>query len=66
MSQGDVYVVTAEVRRSADQTSVVAGDASASRDAVADSVSTLRAAADVYDQQDNEAGGAIDSTVRPW
>lgn len=102
MSQGDVYVVTAEVRRSADQMSVVASDASASREAVADSVSTqgagwkekgtpgfdkfidvletqaqrlrtdltalgdsLRAAADVYDQQDNEAGGAIDSTVRP-
>ena len=97
-----MYVVTAEVRRSADQMSVVASDASASREAVADSVSTqgagwkekgtpgfgkfidvletqaqrlrtdltalgdsLRAAADVYDQQDNDAGGAIDSTVRP-
>jgi uncharacterized protein YukE len=101
MSQGDVRVTTAEVRRSADEMSVVATDASASRDAVADSVSTqgagwkekgtpgfgkfidvleaqaqrlradltaladsLHAAADVYDQQDVEARGAIDSTVR--
>ena len=101
MTQGNVNVVTAEVRRSADQMTVVAGEASSSRAAVADSVSTqgaawkqqgtpgftkfvgvleaqaerlrtdlrqlgdaLRAAADVYDQQDHEAGGAIDSTVR--
>lgn len=101
MTQGDVSVVTAEVRLSADQMSVVAGEASSSRAAVADSVSTqgagwkqkgtpgfgtfidvlgvqaerlrtdltalgdaLRAAADVYDQQDHEAGGAFDSAVR--
>ncbi|CAM3549193.1 WXG100 family type VII secretion target [Mycobacterium frederiksbergense] len=101
MTQGDVSVVTAEVRRSADQMSVVAGEASSSRAAVADSVSTqgagwkekgtpgfgkfidvleaqaerlrtdltalgdaLRAAADVYDQHDQEAGGALDSAVR--
>ncbi len=101
MTQGDVSVVTAEVRLSADQMSVVAGEASSSRAAVADSVSTqgagwkekgrpgfgkfidvleaqaerlrtdltalgdaLRAAADVYDRQDQEAGGALDSAVR--
>jgi uncharacterized protein YukE len=102
MTQGNVNVVTAEVRQSADQMTVVAGEASSSRAAVADSVSTqgaaawkqqgtpgftkfvdvleaqaerlrsdltqlgdaLHAAADVYDQQDQEAGGAIDSTVR--
>jgi uncharacterized protein YukE len=101
MTQGNVNVVTAEVRQSADQMTVVAGEASSSRAAVADSVSTqgaawkeqgtpgftkfvdvleaqaerlrsdltqlgdaLRAAADLYDQQDQEAGGAIDSTVR--
>ena len=101
MTQGNVSVVTAEVRRSADQMDVVADEASSSRTAVADSVSTqgtgwkekgtpgftkfvdileaqaerlhtdlsdlgdkLRAAADVYDQQDHEAGGALDSSVR--
>lgn len=101
MTRGNVSVVTAEVRRSADQMSVVADEASSSRAAVADSVSTqttawkqqgtpgfakfvdileqqaqrlrtdltdladkLRAAADVYDQQDHEAGGALDSAVR--
>lgn len=101
MTQGNVNVVTAEVRRSADQMTVVAGEASSSRASVADSVSTqgsawkeqgapgftkfvdmleaqaerlrtdltelgdkLRAAADVYDRQDQEAGGAIDSAVR--
>jgi uncharacterized protein YukE len=101
MTQGNVSVVTAEVRRSADQVDVVADEASSSRTAVADSVSTqgtgwkekgtpgfgkfvdileaqaerlrtdlsdlgdkLRAAADVYDQQDHEAGGALDSSVR--
>lgn len=101
MSQGNVSVVTAEVRRSADQMTVVAGEASSSRAAVADSVSTqttawkqkgtpgftrfvdilesqaerlrtdltelgdkLRAAAAVYEQQDHEAGGALDSAVR--
>ena len=101
MTQRNVNVVTSEVRRSADQVTVVAGEASSSRAAVADSVSTqgaawkergtpgftkfvdvldaqaerlrtdltqlgdaLRAAADVYDRQDHEAGGAIDSTVR--
>jgi hypothetical protein len=40
VSQGDVTVATAEVRRSADQMTVVAGEASSSRAAVADSVST--------------------------
>lgn len=101
MTQGNLDVVTAEVRRSADQMTVVAGEASASRAAVADSVSTqgaawkhqgtpgftqfvgilesqaerlrtdltdlgdkLRAAARVYEQQDQEAGDALDSTVR--
>jgi uncharacterized protein YukE len=101
MTQGNVSVATAEVRRSADQMDVVAEEASSSRTAVADSVSTqgtgwkekgtpgfgkfvdileaqaerlrtdltdlgdkLRAAADVYDKQDNEAGGALDSSVR--
>jgi len=102
MSQPDVYVVTAEVRRSADAMDVVANEAASSRAAVADNVSTqgsaawknagrpgfskfvdvldsqaarlradltgladkLRAAADVYEQQDHEAGGALDSTVR--
>lgn len=101
MSHESIVVSTAQVRLSADQMGVVAGEASSSRAAVADSVSTqgaawkekgtpgfgkfidvleaqaarlrsdltalgdsLRAAADVYDQQDNEAGGAIDSAVR--
>ncbi len=101
MTQGNVSVTTAEVRRSADQMDVVAEEASSSRTAVADSVSTqgaawkekgtpgfgkfvgvleaqarrlradltglghtLRAAADVYDEQDLEAGGALDSSVR--
>lgn len=101
MSKGNVSVATAEVRRSADQMDVLAEEASSSRDAVADSVSTqgsgwkekggpgftkfvgileaqaerlrtdltdlgdkLRAAADVYDKQDSEAGGALDSSVR--
>jgi uncharacterized protein YukE len=101
VTQGDVNVSTAEVRRSADQMDVVAHEASSSRAAVADSVSTqgtawkeqgtpgfgkfvdvleaqaerlrtdltdladkLRAAADVYEQQDHEAGGALDSSVR--
>jgi len=101
MTQGNLTVVTAEVRRSADQMDVVAEKASASRSAVADSVSTqgsgwkekgtpgfgkfvgileaqaerlrtdltdlgdkLRAAADVYDKQDSEAGDALDSSVR--
>lgn len=101
MTQGNVSVVTAEVRRSADEMEVVAGEASSSRAAVADSISTqgtgwkqqgtpgftkfvgildaqaerlrthltelgdkLRAAADVYDQQDHEAGGALASSVR--
>jgi hypothetical protein len=101
VSQGDVHVVTAEVRRSADQLDVVAEEASSSRKVLADSVSTqgagwkekgtpgfgkfvgvledqaerlrtdltdlgnkLRAAADVYDEQDSEAGEALDSSVR--
>ncbi len=101
MTHGNVSVATAEVRRSADQMHVVAGEASSSRAAVADSVSTqgagwkqqgtpgftkfvgvleaqaerlradltdlgdkLRAAADVYDQQDHEAADALDSSVR--
>ena len=101
MTQGNVSVATAEVRRSADQMDVVADEAASSRSAVADSVSTqgtawkekgtpgfekfvgvleaqaerlrtdltelgdkLRAAADVYDRQDSEAGGALDSSVR--
>lgn len=101
MTQGNVNVTTAEVRRSADQMDVIADEASSSRSAVADSVSTqgagwkekgtpgfgkfvavleaqaerlrtdltdlgdkLRAAADVYDKQDSEAGGALDSSVR--
>jgi WXG100 family type VII secretion target len=101
MTQGNVNVATAEVRRSADQMDVVADEVSSSRSAVADSVSTqgtgwkekgtpgfgkfvdileaqadrlrtdltdlgdkLRAAADVYDKQDQEAGGALDSSVR--
>ena len=101
MTQGNVSVVTAEVRRSADEMEVVAGETWSSRAAVADSISTqgtgwkqrgtpgftkfvgildaqaerlrtdltelgdkLRAAADVYDQQDHEAGGALDSSVR--
>lgn len=101
MTRDTVSVVTAEVRRSADQMTVVAGEASASRAAVADSVSTqgaawkqqgtpgftkfvdileaqaarlrtdltdlgdkLRAAADVYDRQDQEGGEAINDAVR--
>jgi uncharacterized protein YukE len=101
VTQGNVNVVTAEVRRSADQMDVLAEEASSSRSAVADSVSTqgagwkekgtpgvgkfvgileaqsqrlrtdltdlgdkLRIAADVYDKQDHEAGGAFDSSVR--
>ena len=97
----DVYVVTSEVRRSADQMAVVADEAASSRASVADSVSTqttawkqqgtpgftnfvdvveaqaqrlrtdltdlgakLRAAADVYERQDLEAGAALDSSVR--
>ena len=101
MTQGNVSVATAGVRRSADQMDVVADEASSSRAAVADSVSTqgtawkeqgtpgfakfvgipeaqaerlradltdlgdkLRVAADVYDKQDQEAGGAFDSSVR--
>jgi uncharacterized protein YukE len=101
VTQGNVSVATAEVRRSADQMDVVADEAASSRSAVADSVSTqgtawkekgtpgfgkfvgvleaqaerlrtdltelgdkLRAAADVYDRQDSEAGGALDSSVR--
>ncbi len=101
MTQGDVVVSTAEVRLSADQMAAVAAEASSSRAAVADSVSTrtagwkekgtpgfgkfidvleaqaerlrsdlttlgesLHSAADVYDQQDQEAGGALDSAVR--
>jgi hypothetical protein len=38
VSEDDVTVATAEVRRSADQMAVVAGEASSSRAAVADSV----------------------------
>ena len=101
MTQDNLNVVTAEVRRSADQMDVVAEEASSSRSAVADSMSTqgsgwkekgtpgfgkfvgvleaqaqrlrtdltdlggkLRAAADVYDKQDHEAGSALDSSVR--
>ena len=101
MTHGNVSVATGEVRRSADQMDVVAAEASSSRSAVADSVSTqgtgwkekgtpgfgkfvgileaqaerlrtdltelgdkLRTAADVYDEQDNEAGGAFDNSVR--
>lgn len=101
MSQDDVAVSTAQVRLSADQMAVVATEASSSRAAVADSVSThgaarkekgtpgfgkfigvleaqaarlrsdltalsdsLRAAADVCDRQDHEAGGALDTPVR--
>jgi uncharacterized protein YukE len=101
VTQGNVTVTTAEVRRSADQMDVVAEEAASSRAAVADSVSTqgagwkekgtpgfgkfvgvledqaerlrtdltdlgdkLRAAADVYDKQDVEAGGAFDSSMR--
>lgn len=101
MTYGGVDVVTADVRRSADQMQVVAEEAASSRAAVADSVSTqgaawkqagtpgfgkfvdileeqaqrlctdltdladkLRAAADVYDRQDHEAGGALDAAVR--
>ena len=101
MTQGNVNVTPAEVRKSADQMDVVGEEASSSRSAVADSVSTqgtgwkekgapgfgkfvgileaqaerlrtdltdlsdkLRAAADVYDKQDSEAGGALDSFVR--
>ena len=97
----DVEVDPVEVRRSAAQIEVVAQEASSSRAAVADSVSTqesawkesgkpgfakfvdileeqadrlrtdltdlgdkLRAAADAYEQQDEEAGGALDTTVR--
>jgi uncharacterized protein YukE len=102
MSQPEVYVVTADVRRSADAVDVVADDASSSRAAVADGISgdgtaawkgagragfskfvdildaqagrlradltdlgaKLRTAADAYDTQDHEAGGALDSSVR--
>jgi len=101
VTQGNVNVTPAEVRKSADQMDVVGEEASSSRSAVADSVSTqgtgwkekgtpgfgkfvgileaqaerlrtdltdlsdkLRAAADVYDKQDSEAGGALDSFVR--
>lgn len=96
----EIEVDTAEVRRSADQMSVVAQEAASSRSGVADSISgqtaawkqagtpgfskfvgileaqaerlrtdltglgdKLRAAADVYDQQDHEGGEALDSTV---
>ena len=95
MSHPENYVVT-----SADQMDVVAQEASSSRAAVADSISTqgsawkqagtpgftkfidiletqaqrlradltdlgnkLRAAADVYEKQDSEAGGALDSSM---
>lgn len=101
MTYGNLSVVTAEVRRSADQMQVVADEAASSRAAVADSISTqgaawkqagtpgfgkfidiletqaqrlrtdltdlsdkLRAAADVYDRQDHEAGAALDGAVR--
>jgi uncharacterized protein YukE len=102
MSHPEIYVVTAEVRRSADAMDVVADEASSSRAAVADSISglgttawktagragfakfvdilddqagrlradltdlgaKLRTAADVYEKQDREAGGALDSSVR--
>ncbi|MGV0838540.1 type VII secretion target [Mycolicibacterium thermoresistibile] len=97
----DVEVDPAEVRRSAAQMDVSAEEASSSRAAVADSISTqeaawkqagkpgfakfvdlleqqadrvrtdltdlsdkLRAAADVYEQQDTEAGDALDTSVR--
>ena len=101
MSHRDVYVVTMEVRRSADAMEVVANEASSSRAALADSITgqghpawktagragfakfidildaqagrlradltdlgaKLRAAADVYDKQDLEAGAALDSSV---
>jgi uncharacterized protein YukE len=100
VSQPEIYVVTSEVRRSADQMDVVAQEASSSRASVADSISTqgsgwkqagtpgfnkfveiletqaarlradltelggkLRAAADVYEKQDLEAGGALDSSM---
>lgn len=39
MSHPEIYVVTAEVRRSADAVDVVANEASSSRAAVADSIS---------------------------
>lgn len=102
VSHPQIHVNTGEVRRSADAVDVVADEASSSRAAVADSISTqgtpawgsagragfakfvdivdeqaarlradltdlgakLRAAADVYDKQDHEAGGALDSSVR--
>ncbi|WP_193046836.1 type VII secretion target [Mycolicibacterium baixiangningiae] len=96
----DVYVVPAEVRRSADQMHVVAQEAAMSRSGVADSIAgqtaawkqagtpgyskfiaileaqaerlradltdlgdKLRAAADVYDRQDQEGGDALDRSV---
>lgn len=101
MSSPEVYVVTAEVRRSADQVTVVAEEAATSRTALAGSIGgqqsawqtagkpgfaafidvleeqaarlrsdltdlgeKLRAAADVYDRQDQEGGAAFDESVR--
>lgn len=72
----DVNVDPADVRRSADQMDVVAAEASSSRAAVADSVSTQEAAwkeagkpgfakfVDILEQQDREAGEALDTSVR--
>ncbi|AWT57199.1 ESX-1 secretion-associated protein [Mycolicibacterium smegmatis] len=96
----ELHVTPAEVRRSADQMDVVAHEASSSRTAMADGISgqttawkeagtpgfakfvdiahsqaerlrtdltdlrdRLRTAADVYERQDHEAGGALDSSV---
>lgn len=100
MTNSELHVTPAEVRRSADQMDVVAHEASSSRKAMADGISgqttawkeagtpgfakfvgiahsqaerlrtdltdlrdRLRTAADVYERQDHEAGGALDSSV---
>lgn len=102
MSGPNVEVDTAQVRLSADQATVLADEASRSRDAVAGSIAgqesawktagklgfskfvhileeqaqrlradltdlgdMLRAAADVYDEQDAENASALDSSVKP-
>ena len=100
MSHPEIYVVTAEVRRSADQMDVVARKRhraarpwrtaflprarrgsrpeppasqssltsskprhNALRADLTDLGNKLRAAADVYEKQDSEAGGALDSSM---
>ncbi|MCV7066715.1 hypothetical protein H7H51_15165 [Mycolicibacterium farcinogenes] len=58
MTSPELRVTPAEVRRSADQMDVVAHEASSSRTAMADGIS-----GDVYERQDHEAGGFLDSSM---